>query len=66
MKSYVRVSKNALDMVDLNLDLIRTVNSFGSFIKYVVIDEEESDGATAARAATTTSAFSVLMNSQST
>ena len=45
MKAYVGVSKNSLDIADLDLDLIQTVTSFGSFIKYVVKSDEKEGSA---------------------
>lgn len=61
MKAYVGVSKNSLDIADLDLDLIQTVTSFGSFIKYVVESDEEEGSAVGE---TTNSALSILMSSQ--
>ena len=62
-KGYLGKSKEALDLVDLELDVCEAVGAFGSYIKYVVDDDEKEESVPVA-SPTTNTAFSVLMSSQ--
>ena len=56
--------KEKLDQVDLDLPVITVVESFGRFLKYLVEEQNEMDGASCNSTASRRNAFDVLMNSQ--
>ena len=53
-----------MDQVDLDLPVITVVESFGRFLKYLVEEQNEMDGASCNSTASRRNAFDVLMNSQ--
>ena len=63
VKAYLGKSKDSLDLIDLDIDLKSSVNSFGPFIKFVV-DNGGQESQVPSTVGVSGSAFQVLMSAQ--